>query len=306
MEEEKSIKKVKVIPENGCSRFRWILTLVLSLTVGNLVGGLAGSLLMEFPVFKAGGSLACVAEFAESMMVFFLSFWMTVLFIKWIARTSFRSFVLGTVRIRHTGETWKIIGLYVIGLVISTLLTIKNIRLNTVTPPRTIILTVVISLIFTWFQTTTEEMWFRGIFARFAYGDNIKKGFCAGTFFLVLVSSGLFMAMHLANPEVLSSKGSDVVFAVLSYIIPGIMWMVVDLYMGTLEAGMGLHWINNLIGFTLISSEVSAVGSNSIFVDYTSANKGMWGFIATLVANIPVLIYVIIKSRKKTEKPSLS
>lgn len=300
-ETEKPKKVKKVIPENGCSRIRWVITFILSFIIGSLIGGVMAKIITEeVAVFKAGGSLAFLAEYMNAMITFFFCFLVTIFFIKKIAKTSFRSFVLGTARVKHTREVWEIIGLYVVGVAIGTIPTIGNVTVTTA-PVSHILITIVAALIFTWFQTTTEEMWFRGIFARFAYGDDIKKPFCAGTFFLVLFSSVTFMAMHIANPEVQTSSGTDVIFSILTYLIPGIMLMVSDLYLGTLEAGIGIHWINNFLGFTVLGAEVSAGASPTIFIDHTTVNKGFWALIGTVIAYAPVLIYIIVKSRKNRE-----
>lgn len=293
------ISEKKIRRENQPRKAGWILAFVVTLFVGSVIGTIISDIVMMYPAFQEGGSLSCVTEFMKTMIPFFVMFWCTVFFIRAFCKTSFRSFVLGTGHVKQTKECRKLMGLYVLGMAISVLPTINNITLTTESA-RTVLITCAAALVFTWFQTTTEELWFRGLTARFAYGDNIKRPLNAGSVLLVLVSSLLFMAGHIANPEVLSSSGKDVIFSVLAYLIPGIGLMVMDLHYGSLEPGIGIHWLNNLLSFAVITAEVSAGSTHSLFVDHTSANKGLFAFLGVIITYLPIFIYLIIRSRKRT------
>ena len=296
--DENQLSEKKIRRENQPKKVGWLLAFVATLIVGSVIGTVIAEIVMLFPAFQEGGSLSCVTEFMQTMIPFFAMFWCTVLFIRVFCKTSFRSFVLGTGHVKQKKECRKLMGLYVLGMALSILPVLKNISLTTEST-RTVLITCAAALIFTWFQTTTEELWFRGLTARFAYGDNIQRPLNVGSVMLVLVSSLLFMAAHIANPEVLSSSGTDVVFAVLTYLVPGIGLMVMDLHYGSLEPGIGIHWLNNLLSFAVITAEVSAGSTCSLFVDHTSANKGLFSLLEVIITYLPIFIYLIIRSRKR-------
>lgn len=96
-------------------------------------------------------------------------------------------------------------------------------------------------------------------------------------------------------------SGIDVVFMVLSYFVPAAFYYVFDVLEGNLLPGIIIHFVNNLFSFALISEEVSAGGATSIWIDHSN-KPGYMSFITVILANVPVLIYLLIKKKKKTAK----
>ena len=60
-----------------------------------------------------------------------------------------------------------------------------------------------------------------------------------------------------------------------------------------------------IISLDLPSREIAAGGSRTLFVDHTVANKGLISLIQTIVAFMPLVVYVMVSIKKgeyKNEK----
>lgn len=296
-------KEKKVIPENRAFWLRWVLALVLSVVIGRFFGAWTGNLAVRLPLFAKGGALSFLSGYVSMMVGFLLCFWVSVLFIRVIAKTSFRSFVLGTAHKRHTKENLILLGLYAVGMGLAALMDIPNIILNPL-PAEKLLLALAAALLFTWFQTTTEELWFRGIPCRLFGRDDLQSVRGWRRAVLLIVPAGIFMLMHTANPEVTSTSGVDTVFMVLTYFLAGLMFMVVDLEFGSLEGGIWIHWLNNFTAMTLLGYEVSASGATSLLLDTTVESKGMMSFLSVALTWMPIILYLIVRRIRAKRKAS--
>ena len=115
---------------------------------------------------------------------------------------------------------------------------------------------------------------------------------------LIVLGSLVFALAHAPNPEVTSQSGIRMVIAIVNYAIPGLMMYLADLHFGSLLPGILMHWVNNFMLFTLIGSEVTAMPVPTLLVD-TTPHKAEWVLASTVIAYLPVLVYMILDARKK-------
>lgn len=116
----------------------------------------------------------------------------------------------------------------------------------------------VVSLLFLPFQTTFEELLFRGYLTQ-------------GCFLLfrsrwasVILVSILFGAMHLANPEV---AAFGIWLTLPQYILMGLILGIISLMDNGLELAIGLHFANNLLAAVTFTSDSSALQTSALFCD---------------------------------------
>ncbi len=106
-------------------------------------------------------------------------------------------------------------------------------------------------LIFTPIQTTAEELLFRGYVLQ-GLSLLIKN-----RWFLVGVSSLLFGALHLGNPEV--GATNSVGWLTLTYIAFGVFLALITLRDNSLELAIGCHAANNLFLAAIVRDRVSVL-----------------------------------------------
>ncbi|WP_369764770.1 lysostaphin resistance A-like protein [Flavobacterium sp. WC2429] len=134
-------------------------------------------------------------------------------------------------------------------------------------------------------QTSTEEYVFRGYLMQgFA---NLAKN----KWFPLMMTSVIFGAMHLSNPEV--SKMGNIIF--IYYIGTGLFLGILTLMDEGMELALGFHAANNLISALLVTSDWSAFQTNSIFKDISEPKAGI-DVILPVIVIYPLLLYIF--SRK--------
>ncbi|MCI6737083.1 MAG: CPBP family intramembrane metalloprotease [Intestinibacter sp.] len=293
-----SNKENKTWLPNECSKFRWIITAVVGYLLGH-VFAVPWIICVEFlPIFTEGSFFAPVAEIFNILGSFCLMFLGIVLAIKWIAKTSIHDFILGSNGSVNKKQTATILALYALGIMISTILSIGQIHLRNISI-NIFIINFVICLLLVWAQTSFEEFVFRGFFIRFICKDEIKMS--VGTVIAGIVSSLIFMSLHLSNPEVLAQADIQVYFAAASYFLAGASMFFVDIYFKSLAPGLAIHWLNNFLAFVFISSDISVGASPSLFVD-TSELTGILMLLQVVLAYLPLYLYIAYKTFKKKQQ----
>lgn len=110
-------------------------------------------------------------------------------------------------------------------------------------------------------QTSAEELFFRGYLLQW-----FRK--LTGNMWILAAMSGLLFGLpHLANPEVAGSSGAEWLPALAIYFATGFALAAVSVRSGTIELALGAHFINNFLNVVLITSENSALGATSLWVD---------------------------------------
>lgn len=145
----------------------------------------------------------------------------------------------------------------------------------------------VLAFVFIPFQTSFEEYLFRA---------HILQGLGLAThtrWVPLLVTSVLFGLMHAANPEV--EKMGFIIM--LYYIGTGLFLGILTLMDEGLELALGFHAANNLIGALLLTSDWSALQTNSLFKD-VSEPQVMLQVVLPIVLIYPLLLVVFAKKYK--------
>lgn len=290
----KQTKEKKLISPNECSFGRWIVVLL----VGLVIGFLPSIFFAPYSTNTTDTIMGITYANFFSMLSFIPLFWGMVLAIKLIGKTSLKDFVLGVGGKMNVKLCLIIAGLYAVGLSTPCLIMIRNLRMRDVDAKQYAFL-LVFMLLTTWMQTSFEELVFRGIVIRWACKNDVR--FTKKAMIAALISSVAFAIAHVSNPEVTSQKGIYIVLATITYAIPAFLCFVVNLQFGNLLPGLIIHWVNNLILFTVISEDVAAMPVQTLFVD-TTPHSAVWMLASTVISYVPVLIFMLVVALKRKKE----
>lgn len=288
-------EKRKRVAPNEASWLRWIAFIIVGLLIGAVISMPLEILIMIGPYFLLQG---VVGELLEPIRLFnnFVGMFIgTIISLRLVAKTTVREFIYGVGGKGCKKQNLLVLGLYLLGMVISALPFAGNFTLREVGATKYLVSLIVV-ILFTWMQTSWEEIVFRGVFIRFACKNNIsntKKAVVWG-----LISSIMFMLIHTSNPEVLNQSGLQVVLACLPYFLSGIGLYFADIYFKSLMPGLIIHWVNNFVSFTIFSSVVAVGGFPSLLVDNTPPT-GLYYLVTTVLCYAPLYVYILVKELKK-------
>jgi len=149
---------------------------------------------------------------------------------------------------------------------------------------------VVIGTILIPIQTSTEEYIFRGYLMQgFA---NLAKN----KWFPLIMTSVIFGAMHISNPEV--SKMGNIIM--VYYIGTGLLLGIITLMDEGMELALGFHAANNLVSALLVTSDWSAFQTHSIFKDISQPSAGL-DVILPVVVIYPILLFIFSRKYNWTD-----
>jgi membrane protease YdiL (CAAX protease family) len=157
---------------------------------------------------------------------------------------------------------WKFVwlGMWTWGLLLICETVVKMVtsvnRLEVTFRPETFLPTLLVSLILLPIQTASEEMLFRGVLSQ-NLSRHIRQPIV-----VAMLSSVLFGAAHLMNPEALSRP----IISLLAYSAVGFGWGWVTHKSGGLELAIGAHTINNFYGLFVVGYRNSAITGSSIWM----------------------------------------
>lgn len=138
-------------------------------------------------------------------------------------------------------------------------------------------------------QTSTEEYVFRGYLMHGFANLSLNK------WFPLLTTSLIFGTMHILNPEV-----DKIGYLVLVYYIgTGLFLGILTLMDEGLELALGFHAANNLITALLVTSDWTAIQTNSLFKD-TSSPGGKWEIFIPVFVIFPILLFIFSKKYQWT------
>ena len=285
------MKEKKFIAPNEASLGRWIVTAL----VGAVASILIGMPMMPLINNTTDTILGIPYTSFFGVITFIPLFWVTVLAIRFIAKTSMKDFLLGVGGKFDKKSSLIVFVLTAIGLLASLLVTVSDIRWRGVDAGEFAFL-FVFMLLTAWMQTTWEELVFRGMFIRLACKNNV--GYTKKALIACLISSVIFALSHMTNPEVTSQSGPMVLLAVFTYMVMGAAYFVADLHFGSIIPGIIMHWFNNFFLFVFISGEVGAVAAPTLLVDTSSFNI-VNTFISVVLTILPLAVYIIIDIIRK-------
>jgi membrane protease YdiL (CAAX protease family) len=181
-------------------------------------------------------------------------------------------------------------------MLLTYLLSLDQIHLRGVNPGHFLFL-VLYALVVVWEQTTWEELVFRGLMIRWVCKNQV--GFTKKTFLLMIITAVAFAMGHTGNTEVTSQGGIQAALAIASYGVTGLMFLVTDLYFGSLMPGILIHWVNNFVLTTLIAAEDSSIVAPTLFVVTSTHRSGVGMLIGNLLPWLPIMVYIFLDYRKK-------
>lgn len=141
-----------------------------------------------------------------------------------------------------------------------------------------------ISLFVIPFQTTMEEVLFRGYLLQ-GFGKRFKAGIIP-----IILTGTMFGLLHGANPEVLTLGVWILVFYITSGIFLGILTHMDD----GLELAIGYHAVNNIFAALIVTNNWQAFQTDALFVDTAEPTFG-WANWLTIIVLQPLLLLLYSK-----------
>lgn len=150
--------------------------------------------------------------------------------------------------------------------------------------PIPFLILVLISITMLPIQTSAEEFIFRGYLMQ-GFGLLAKN-----RWFPLIVTSALFGIMHIMNPEV--EKMGPIIM--VYYIGTGLFLGIITLMDDGMELSLGFHAANNIATALLVTSEWSALQTESVFKD-VSAPSVSYEILIPVVVVFPLLLIIFSK-----------
>jgi len=150
--------------------------------------------------------------------------------------------------------------------------------------PIPFLILVLISITMLPIQTSAEEFIFRGYLMQ-GFGLLAKN-----RWFPLIVTSTLFGLMHIMNPEV--EKMGPIIM--VYYIGTGLFLGIITLMDDGMELSLGFHAANNIVTALLVTSEWSALQTESVFKD-VSAPSVSYEILIPVVVVFPLLLIIFSK-----------
>jgi membrane protease YdiL (CAAX protease family) len=147
----------------------------------------------------------------------------------------------------------------------------------------------VIAIIMVPIQTSLEELLFRGYLMQ-GFGRLAKN-----RWFPLVMTSLIFGALHLANPEVTKMGYVISIYYIGTGLFLGIMTLMDE---GT-ELALGFHAANNLTAALLVTADWTAFQTNSVFKDVSEHSVG-FEIITPVVIIFPIILFIFSKKYKWT------
>ena len=208
-----------------------------------------------------------------------------VLVVKFLHRQSIRSVTTARKKV-DWGRIFFAFGLWMVIVVVLTVIdyyaTPEDYVLNF--KPKEFAILCVIGIIMIPIQTSTEEYVFRGYLMQ-GFGTLAKN-----RWFPLLMTSVIFGGMHIFNPEVSKMGYAIMVYYIGTGLFLGIMTLMDD----GMELSLGFHAANNLIGALLVTTDWSALRTDSILKDISEPSAG-YDIMLPVVIIFPILLFIFSK-----------
>jgi len=150
--------------------------------------------------------------------------------------------------------------------------------------PIPFLILLLVSFLFLPFQTSAEELVFRGYLMQ---GFGILSG---NKWFPLLTTSVIFGALHFMNPEVEKMGYVTMVF----YIGTGLFYGIATLMDNGLELSFGLHASNNVIAAFLVTTDWMVFQTDALYVDISEPSVGIEMLLPVLVL-YPLVLLIFSK-----------
>ncbi len=287
-----AVVKKKTVGNNVASFGRWFACFLICFAAYFIV---ATFTTIFSKLVRVEGEFSWIPETLGAFIGFAILFLISVIVIKKFMKTKFRDFVFGTKGKFNPKLIGMLFLLWLLGFVLGEFydLLIKHnpISINSIGLP-SILITLVMAIALTWMQTSYEEIVFRGIPLRAVCGDKLKP--TVKCVVMGVITSLMFMVMHLYNPEMLAQSTTiDIIAGASGYFLMGCMLYFINVAFNNLMPGLFIHWINNFYAFALVTQQVSAMKTGAIFIQDISPS-GVESLLAVLVMYAPIIIFTIV------------
>lgn len=141
-----------------------------------------------------------------------------------------------------------------------------------------------VSFLFLPFQTSFEELVFRGYLMQ-GFGTLVKN-----RWFPLIATSVIFGLMHGMNPEV-EQLGYEVM---IFYIGTGLLYGITTLMDEGTELALGLHASNNIIAAFLVTTDWMVFRTDAMYIDTSEPSAGAEMYIGVFVL-YPLLLLIFSK-----------
>ncbi len=145
---------------------------------------------------------------------------------------------------------------------------------------------VLLVLLLTPFQTTTEELLTRSYFLQ------MLGHFTRHPIVLVILNALPFALFHLMNPEI---AAYGVLPMLISYFVVGAFLALVTLKDNGAELAIGIHAANNMFAAVLVNYKDSALSTNAIF---TISEVNVWSGTVAYIVSAAIMYRILFRNHK--------
>ena len=145
---------------------------------------------------------------------------------------------------------------------------------------------VLLVLLLTPFQTTTEELLTRSYFLQ------MLGHFTRHPIVLVILNALPFALFHLMNPEI---AAYGVMPMLISYFVVGAFLSFVTLKDNGAELAIGIHAANNMFAAVLVNYKGSALSTNAIF---TISEVNVWSGTVAYIVSAAIMYRILFRNHK--------
>ncbi|MFD2529024.1 CPBP family intramembrane glutamic endopeptidase [Polaribacter marinaquae] len=277
--------------------YHWVFTIILVFLGWQILGIIP----LAMAVAAQSKDINEFVEFAESnfmtsgldknlllflmILTFFIGLMFLFISIKFIHKRTIKSLITSRDKV-----DWKrfFYGFFVWGILaivlsyIGILLAPENFTWNF--NPKPFFILLAISFLFLPFQTTLEELLFRGYLMQ-GLGILAKNRWLP-----LLFTSVVFGLLHGANPEVAKLGQISMVF----YIGTGLFYGIVTLMDDGTEIALGLHAINNITAAFFITTDWTVFQTDALYID-TSEPSVTWEMFLPVFVLYPLMLLLFSK-----------
>lgn len=287
---------------DGQNQFwKYLVNFIVSFVSSNLIGAIPLVAVIAFKTYQNGGVIAPnpnnVADLSVYgistnfgllllMIPFIFGLLSVILLLKPLHKRSLTEVVNGTMTIRwkrffYGAGIWLLLSILYL-IVDHTIIDPTNYVLQF--DIKTFIPLVFISLILIPFQTTFEEILFRG------YLGQALAGWTKNRWLVIIVPALLFGLMHITNPEV---KEYGFWATMPQYVFFGLIFGLITVLDDGIELAMGVHAANNIFFSLFITNKSSVLQTAAVF-----NQQQMKPYKETLMLAVLGVILIFILAKK--------
>ena len=277
----------------GKNQWYWYVLSLLIIFIATQIGSLplVGYIFLEAPQALLSGDISSVTStnlgLALMLLSFVVGFFAIFFCVKYIHGKRALDIVTSRPKIDWNrfffgAGIWAILSIITFALAF---LTEDNPDLIFRFEPSKFFVMLAVALLMFPFQTSFEELVFRGYLMQWSY-ILFKNKWAA-----IVLTGVIFGLMHSANPEV---KDFGMLLAMPQYILMGLLLGYIAVQDNGLELSLGIHAANNILSAITITSPSSTLQTHALFIDPTPSASG-WDSVYILISG---LLFIWISNRK--------